>query len=177
MHYYKLEPAPPMPDVHLADLEPADVVGPGHSPDDKNHRFSPVSRPPQKNRSNRGQPLRIGKRSFDHGLGVHAPNRLLYRIDKKWGHFVALAGIDENIIDVSNASDLGCLSSVIFRVFLDGKLEAESPVMRFMNPPWRFNVPIPDGAKYIALVAYPTEDGNREDLANWVKAGFVLRNQ
>ena len=34
--------------------------------------------------------------------------------------------------------------------------------------------PVPAGAKRIVLVAPPTEDGNREDLADWVDVGFVV---
>jgi hypothetical protein len=55
----------------------------------------------------------------------------------------------------------------------DGTLAAESPVMRFMHPSWRFDVAIPRETKQIVLATMPTEDGNREDLANWVNAGFV----
>ena len=173
--YYKLSPMPPVADVHLAELKPVQVVGPGHSPSDRDHRFSPVSRPPQMNRSNRGQPLCIGGQVYEHGIGAHAPNRMLYSLDPTWERFVALVGVDENIVDTNHGSDLGCIPSVVFRVFMDGQLAAESPVMRFMQPAWRFDILIPEGAEQIALVAHPTEDGNREDLADWVNAGFVVR--
>jgi hypothetical protein len=138
--------------------------------------FSPGSKPPQNNLSNRGEPLRLNDKTHERGVGVHAPSRIAYDIDPKWASFVALAGIDENIIETSNGSDLGCISSVVFRVFIDGELAAESPVMRFMLPPWRFDVEIPRGAETIALVVQPTEYGNREDVADWVEAGFVRRD-
>jgi hypothetical protein len=175
-YFYKLGPRPPSPDIHLAGLSPASVLGPGHSPSDHSHRFSPGSKPPQNNLSNRGEPLRLNGKTHERGVGVHAPSRIAYDIDPKWASFVALAGIDENIIETSNGSDLGCISSVVFRVFIDGELAAESPVMRFMLPPWRFDVEIPRGAETIALVVQPTEDGNREDVADWVEAGFVRRD-
>ena len=65
--------------------------------------------------------------------------------------------------------------SVVFKVFVDGKLAAESPVMRISQEPWRFDVRIPGGARQINLVA--TDAGSRSpyDLANWVRAGFVLK--
>lgn len=171
---YWLRPTqPPMPDMFLAERIPLSSLGPGHSPSDKDHRLSPGSRAPQVNRSNRGRPLRLNGREYSHGMGVHAPNRLAYRIEPQWKRFVAEVGIDENIAAVNNASDLGCLPSVVFRVFLDGLLVAESPVMRFMHPSWRFDVDIPDGTKQIVLASLPTADGNREDLANWVNAGFL----
>lgn len=174
-HFVRLGAVPLEPQVALADVTPLRTLGPGHSPSDSFHRFSPNSRAPQKNRSNRGQPLLLGGRTYDRGLGVHAPNRISYRVDPGWDRFVALAGIDENSVKIHHASDVGHMSSVVFRVFLDGKLAAESPIMRFHQPPWRFDVAIPEGAKTIALVAHPTEDGNREDVADWVDAGFVVK--
>ena len=171
--YFKLPALPPRPDVHLADIVPSSVLGPGHSPSDHSHRFSPGSRPPQSHLSNRGQPLELGGRTYTHGLGVHAPSRVAYAVDPSWKRFVAVAGIDENLRHTNNASDLGCLSSVVFRVLLDGEVAAESPLMRFLHPPWHFDVPIPAGTRQVVLVAHPGRDGNREDVANWVDAGFV----
>ena len=45
--------------------------------------------------------------------------------------------------------------------------------MRISEHPWRFDVPIPRGSRRISLVATDAGDGNREDLANWVDAGFT----
>jgi hypothetical protein len=173
-HYYRLPAEPPAPVVRLHDVVPTSVLGPGHSPSDRKHRFSPVSGPPKANLSNRGLPLRLNGREYSYGLGVHAPSRVAYAVDPTWKRFVATAGIDENIIKTNNGSDLGCVSSVVFRVFLDGELAAESPRMRFMHPSWGFDVAIPPGAREIVLVALPSNDGNREDVANWVDAGFVV---
>jgi hypothetical protein len=52
---------------------------------------------------------------------------------------------------------------------------ASSPVLRISEPPWRFDVPIPKGAKLLSLAVTDASDGNKEDLANWVNAGFVTR--
>lgn len=60
-------------------------------------------------------------------------------------------------------------------VFLDGKETASSPVLRISEPPWRFDVPIPKGAKPLSLAVTDAGDGNKEDLANWVNAAFVTR--
>ena len=176
-HFDRLGKAPAVPDVHLADVKPLRVLGPGHSPSDRQHRFAPVSKPPQRDVSNRGQPLRVGGREWKRGLGVHAPNRVEFAVDPKWIRFVASAGVDENILATSFGSDLGCIPSVVFSVFIDGKRVAYSPIMRFLHPAWRFDVEIPAGAKRIVLVVQPTEDGNREDLANWAGAGFILKKK
>jgi hypothetical protein len=55
-----------------------------------------------------------------------------------------------------------------------GKLMAASPVMRISEQPWRCDVAIPAGGKRISPIATDAGDGNKEDLANWVEAGFVL---
>ncbi len=174
-YYAKLGAMPPPPEVHLSDLTPLRIVGPGHSASDSDHRFAPVSQRPQIDKSNRGQPLRLRGIVYERGMGAHAPNQMIYAIEPGYARFVALAGVDEHIVDVNHASDLGMIPSVVFRVFIDGELAAESPVMKIQEEPWRFDVPIPAGAKRISLCAVPTADGNREDLANWVNAGFVRR--
>lgn len=89
--------------------------------------------------------------------------------------FVALAGADENLVNISNGSNLAMHPSVVFKVFIDGKEAAASPVMRILSPAWRFDVPIPEGAKLISLVAMDAGNGSREDFADWAKAGFLVR--
>jgi hypothetical protein len=89
--------------------------------------------------------------------------------------FVALAGVDENLVNISNGSNLAKYPSVVFRIFIDGKEAAASPVMRILSQAWRFNVEIPDGAKMISLVAMDAGDGSREDFADWADAGFIAK--
>ena len=76
---------------------------------------------------------------------------------------------------MNNGSNLAAYPSVVFKVFIDGALAAESPVMRITEEPWRFDVVIPTGSSRISLVASDAGNGNREDLANWVNAGFVVQ--
>jgi hypothetical protein len=52
-------------------------------------------------------------------------------------------------------------------------LAAASPVMRIGERLWYLDVPIPRGARLISLTVLDAGDGNREDLANWLNAGFV----
>ena len=60
-------------------------------------------------------------------------------------------------------------------MFVDGKAAAASPVMRMSAEPWRFDVPIPPGARQISLSATDAGSRNVLDLGNWVDAGFVLK--
>ena len=90
--------------------------------------------------------------------------------------FVALAGADENLVRLSNGSNLAKYPSIVFKVFIDGAEAAASPVMRVLSPAWRFDVPIPEGARMISVVAMDAGDGSREDFADWADAGFIVKN-
>ena len=88
---------------------------------------------------------------------------------------MGLAGADENLIAISNGSNLAKYPSIIFKIFIDGKQAAASPVMRVLAPAWRFDVEIPTGAKMISVIAMDAGDGSREDFADWANAGFIVR--
>ena len=106
---------------------------------------------------------------------MHAPCELAYEIKPGYTRFVGLAGADENMISVSNGSNLARYPSVIFKVFIDGKEAATSPVMRVQSLAWRFDVPLPEGARMISLAVTDAGDGSREDFADWADAGFLVR--
>jgi hypothetical protein len=119
--------------------------------------------------------LRLRGVDYARGMGVHAPNQMLYEVKPEYARFVALAGVDERILEVANGSNRAMYPSVVFKVFLDGREASTSPVMRTAALPWRFDVKLPPGTRTISLVATDAGDGNKEDLANWVNAGFVLK--
>ncbi len=171
--FSKVEAMPPSPDIFIGDLEPIRNVGFGHTYGGV-VRYSGNTRPPQKDRSNLGQELRVNRQIFKHGMGVHAPCSIMYAIKPNYERFVALAGANENLVRISNGSNLAKYPSIRFKIFIDGKEMASSPVMRILSMAWRFNVPIPKGAKHISLVAMDAGDGSREDFADWVNAGFVI---
>ena len=170
--FARLGPVPPAPDVWLGDLKPVRNVGFGHTYGGT-VRYSGNTQPPQKDHSNLGQPLRVNRAVQARGMGVHAPCELMYAIEPGYKRFVALAGADENLIDISNGSNLAKYPSVVFKVFIDGREAAASPVMRVLSLAWRFDVPIPAGAKLISLAVMDAGDGSREDFADWANAGFV----
>ncbi len=172
--FARMSAMPPLPDIALGDLKPVRNTGFGHTYGGE-VRYSGNTKPPQKDKSNLGQPLKVNRKTYDVGMGVHAPCALMYEIKPEWKRFVALAGADENLVSISNGSNLAMHPSVVFKVFIDGKESAASPVMRVLSPAWRFDVPIPEGAKRISLVAMDAGNGSREDFANWANAGFVLR--
>ncbi len=172
----RLQAVPEIPEVFLGDLQPIRNVGFGHTYGGT-VRYSGNTQPPQKDKSNLGQPLKINRQTLPHGLGVHAPCALMYEIKPEYKRFVALAGADENLVSVSNGSNLAKYPSVVFKVFIDGHEAAASPVMRVLSLAWRFDVEIPPGAKQISLVAMDAGDGSREDFADWGNAGFVVNRK
>ncbi|MEN9675645.1 MAG: hypothetical protein RIS76_1541 [Verrucomicrobiota bacterium] len=172
--FARLSPPPPSPDVYLGDLTPIRNVGFGHTYGGV-VRYSGNTQVPQKDRSNLGQELRINRQTFEHGMGVHAPCALTYEVKPGYARFVGLAGADENGVRISNGSNLAKYPSVVFKVFIDGREAAASPVMRVLSTAWRFDIPIPAEARILSLVATDAGDGSREDFADWVEAGFVLR--
>jgi hypothetical protein len=172
--FFRMGPLPPAPDVAIGDLQPVRSVGFGHTYGGV-VRYSGNTKPPQKDKSNLGEELRIDRRTHQTGMGVHAPCSLTYDLKPEYGRFVALAGADENLVRISNGSNLARYPSVVFKVFIDGREAAASPVMRVLSPAWRFDVPIPAEARQISLIAMDAGDGSREDFADWAQAGFIKR--
>jgi hypothetical protein len=174
-YFVKLNHKPPLPDIYLGELKPLRMVGPGHSDSDSSHRWSPFVKPPQINRNNRGNQLILRETVYKHGIGVHAPNQMIFKINSKYDRFVAQVGVDEEILRYGNGSNLAKYPSVVFRIFIDGKMMTESPIMRISFVPWRFDVKIPEGTSIISLCTIDAGDGNKGDFANWVNAGFILK--
>ncbi|MBM3845922.1 MAG: hypothetical protein FJ405_06520 [Verrucomicrobia bacterium] len=172
--FARMHPMPPEPDVAIGDLKPMRSVGFGHTYGGE-VRYSGNTKPPQKDKSNLGLPLKVNRKTYEVGMGVHAPCALMYEVKPEYARFVALAGADENLVSISHGSNLAMHPSVVFKVFIDGREAAASPVMRVLSQAWRFDVPIPTGAKTISLVAMDAGNGSREDFANWANAGFILR--
>ena len=96
---------------------------------------------------------------------MRAPSNLLYDVQPAYERFVGLAGIDDSPFRERPpyAGFLAMHASVQFRVYIDGTLVAESPLMRISQEPWRFDVPIPKGSRRINLVI--TDAGSPSD---WV---------
>jgi hypothetical protein len=172
-YFARLGAKPPLPDVYCSDLKALRAVGPGQSPSSSSHRFSPGSNPPQMDLTNGRQALRLRGQRYSKGLGQHAPSQLIYELKPEFDRFVASVGADEYILDTEHGGNVAMHPSVVFKVFIDGRPAAVSPVMRVSEEPWRFDIKIPRGSQKISLVLSDAGDGNRDDSGNWVNAGFV----
>ena len=146
-------PKPPEPDLYLSEFDWVRGTA-GYGGD------------PKKNRSIEGRPLRIDGKRYAMGIGTHAESELVYRLDPALRRFVAVARIDDEM----GGRDV---SSVVFRVIVDGKLLAESVVLKAQEY-WHFDVAIPKGAREITLAVGAADSGINSDHADWVDAGFII---
>jgi nicotinamidase-related amidase len=129
---------------------------------------------PQKGKSFEGKPLRVRRSTYSHGMGFRAPSSVQYDLKPEYKRFVARVGIDDNLLDDNNGRFLAMHSSVVFKVFIDGKQVAESPVMRISQEPWRFDVEIPKDSYRINLVCMDAGTRSILDYGNWIDAGFTV---
>ncbi|MDR1758350.1 MAG: isochorismatase family protein [Bacteroidales bacterium] len=162
-----LPPPTPLPDIFLDDL---------------NFKINPyaISLPdcawiPVVKKSYEHKKLRVGGEIYSHGLGFRAPSSVIYDLLPEYKRFVAAVGCDENMLDIDNGRAVASRCNVIFKVFVDGVLVAESPVMHVSTKTWNFNVEIPEGSKKISIACTTIGTPDRVDLGNWVNAGFLTR--
>ena len=169
--FVRLGPRPPKPDVYLDEIEPIQELYARLSA-----AVAACFWRPAENLSYEGKPLRIRGQKYEKGVGMRAPANIRYELKGEYDRFVALAGVDDNMLDVHLGRFVAGHPSVVLKVFIDGELAAESPVMRISQEPWRFDVKIPEGARQINLVATDADSRSPCDLANWAEAGFVLNS-
>lgn len=167
-YFVRLPAKPPHPDVPLSELTPKRTTVAGYNDYGSTKR-------PKINEAYTGAPLRLRTVTYRSGIGVEAPSQLLYAIDPSHIRFVALAGVDESMLDDELGRERAMHPAVIFRLFIDGLLIQESPIMRISQEPWRFDTSIASGSRTISLTAAPAHEQSRYNYANWVNAGFVRR--
>jgi nicotinamidase-related amidase len=161
-YFVKRLPKPPKPDLRLWEVEPLEV-----------HKS------PHGNDSELDAPLtawgaQIRETRLSRGIALHAPGSVVYEIKPPYQRFVALAGIDDMILGRNMGETLASYPSVVFKVYVDDNLAAESPVMRISQPPWHFDVPLAKGSKRLKLEVTDAGDGSRLDQALWPESGFVI---
>ena len=100
---------------------------------------------------------------------MRAPGYLRFDLKPQYDRFVALAGVDDNMLDHELGRNIALHPSMIFKVFIDGRLAAESPVMRISQEPWRFDVQLPSGSRQIVLASRRPARAVSAQLGNWVR--------
>jgi nicotinamidase-related amidase len=169
-YFVHLPPQPQQPDVNLQDLNY--IIDPFAQLNDAYCQFFWH---PKRGKSFEDLPLRVREKVYEKGLGFRAPSAVRYEIKPEYDRFVARVGIDENMLDHLSGGLLAQHSSVVFRIFIDGKMMAESPVMRMSQEPWRFDVKIPEGSRYINLACMDAGSRNVLDFGDWIDSGFCIK--
>lgn len=114
-------------------------------------------------------PAESGSQTYEKGLGIHAYSEVVYDVNGKGYHyFESEVGVDAT---AGNNN-----SSVVFQVYVDGVLQAETPLMRRNTPAQHISVSL-EGAKQLKLVVTTANNGNANDHANWADAKFLTAVQ
>jgi hypothetical protein len=113
-----------------------------------------------------GAALTIGKTTYDDGIGTHATSFVEYPLAGQFERFEATVGID------GSTEGRG---SVVFRVYVDGKLRADSGVVNGFDAAKTLSVDGLDKAERLILSVTDAGDGDRHDLANWVDGRLTLK--
>ncbi len=117
------------------------------------------------NRNVRGEPLRIGDRRFEHGLGVFPKSRLVYELGGAGERFVAGYGLD---------APAGSLASVEVRVLVDGKEVHRRDDVRADGKVHDVSVDVTDRGKLELIVDFG-KNGHVLDRFNWVDAAIIRK--
>ncbi|MBX3111411.1 MAG: NPCBM/NEW2 domain-containing protein [Fimbriimonadaceae bacterium] len=106
-----------------------------------------------------GHPLSVAGHRYERGIGTHAVSRFVVELDGKAESFSALCGVDDEVT---------APGSVTFKVVLDGKEVAATPVMSKGDQPARVTVPL-KGAKKMLLLVDDGGDGIDYDHGDWLE--------
>jgi hypothetical protein len=122
--------------------------------------------PHRVDRSVTGLPLRAKGRTFQRGIGVHAPSHLAFELDGGWASLRGFVAIDDEVLS------LGVRGSAVFRVLVDGEERWQSGVVRADQEP----LPLPaldlKGARSLELVVEMAQDLHIGDRCDWL--GMLL---
>jgi alpha-galactosidase len=121
---------------------------------------------PHANLSVQGNPLQIGGRKFDKGIGTHADSTFELALDGQAARLNAWVGVDD---------ETQGRGSVVFRVQADGKELWNSGVMRGKDAAKEINLDL-TGVKSLVLQVGDAGDGIDYDHADWADARIDMKS-
>jgi len=113
-----------------------------------------------------GTYYRVNEQVYKKAIAVSSAATVVYKNQKEYGRFVALAGINDRADP--NAS-------VSFEVYADERRLYKSMPLTKQMPPVEINVRLPSASKELKLVTTGSNMQGRQ--ANWVNAGFLLKGK
>jgi hypothetical protein len=125
--------------------------------------------PHRVDRSVTGLPLTAGGRVWMRGLGVHAPSKLVWKLDGGWKSLRGSVAIDDQVMRLS------ARGAVVFRITVDGKKRWESAVVHGGDAP--LAIPSQDlgDAHELALEVVMDGDVCVADRADWLDLILLRR--
>ncbi|WP_432548515.1 DUF4832 domain-containing protein [Kineococcus sp. SYSU DK004] len=109
-----------------------------------------------------GRTLRLRGRSFSTGLGVHSSSDVTLPLPAGATRFTSTIGVDD---------ETAGRGSVVFSVYVDGRLAHRSGTLTGTSPAQSVSVPL-SGARTLRLSVRDAGDGTSHDHADW--AGAVV---
>jgi hypothetical protein len=120
---------------------------------------------PRLNKSVEGNPLRIGGKTFQRGVGTHSEGRIWVKLDGAAVSVSGLVGIDDEI------GNKGC---AVFQVIGDYKVLWDSGKVRGSQAAKPFDVNV-EGVEVLELLVLESEGGYVCDHSNWVDTKITYR--
>lgn len=104
-----------------------------------------------------GHPLTIQGATYPQGLGAHADSQLLYDLGGSCSALTVDVGLDDEV---------GANGSVVFQIYRDTTLVADSGLMTVDQPAKRLTADLSGGSQ-LRLVVNDGGNGNDSDHADW----------
>jgi hypothetical protein len=142
----------------LSSMTPAEAPPSTPFGDDLGMRFET-----RFDRSVAGGALTAGGKTYARGLGMHAPGRILFKLDGAWKRLRGAVAVDDDTLRLT------ARGSVIFRVKVDGKVRFESLELHGGDPPVAFDQIDLSGAQELVLEADPSDGSSVADRADWLQ--------
>ncbi len=114
-------------------------------------------------RGKAGEPMKIGQKSYQKGLGHHADGEIVIDLNGEYERFEAEVGVQPLPDSVG---------SVVFQVFADDKRLFDSGIMKSGAEAKQVSVSVA-GARELQLVVTDAGNGIVGDCANWAEARLV----
>lgn len=113
--------------------------------------------PTRLNSSIDGHPLTIQGVGYPQGLGAHADSQILYDLGGSCSALTVDVGVDDEV---------GANGSVVFQIYRDNTLVADSGLMTVDQPAKRLTADLSGGSQ-LRLVVTDGGNGNNSDHADW----------
>ena len=117
-----------------------------------------------------GGPLRLREkagaeaRTFEAGLGVHGPCRIVYRLDGRFERFLALVGVDESA---------GALAEANVAVKVDGKEAFRAEHLKWKAPAREVSVSVAGAKELEQVVEAAGEHFDVQNRVDWAEARLL----